>query len=160
MKPSEDIGMKVRRLDNTLRRLAESSPVIKQVPNMTMVNGWLVVLLDQLEREGKTVCQHNLEDELGITRSAISRNLKLMEQKDLITQKPVEGDARLKRLELTDKARGLAKELEDEGKATEKMLLKGFTKEEKETLSGYIDRMMSNLEAAAAELNEQGGDVK
>jgi len=146
MKKKMDTGMYIRRLDNALRRRAEESPVLKQVKNMSMMNGWLIVKLDEKEKEGVTVYQRDLENELGITRSAISRQLKLMEEKGLVTRPGNGEDARQKKIELTDKARKLAADLEQDGRETDAILLKGFTAEEVKEVNQYLQRLIDNIE--------------
>jgi len=142
----DDVGFTIRRINNALRRRAEESEVLKQVPNMSMVNGWMIILLDEKERLGERMCQSSLEPELGITKSAISRNLKLMEQKGLITQVRDENDARKRYLALTDKSRDMARAMELDGEQAEAQLLAGFSQEEIEQLKNYLGRLIANLE--------------
>jgi len=145
-KQDMEIGMQIRMLDNALRRRAESSPALKVVPNLTMLNCWIILYLEESNEKDLRVCQHHLEEEFGITRSAVSRSLKLMEQKGLIERQPVPGDARLKRIVLTQKSKEITDALRKNTRETEKTLRRGLSEEEIETLHDLLGRLLKNVE--------------
>ena len=65
-------------------------------------NMWVLRYLS--EHRDENVFQKDLENAFGIRRSTVSKTVELMEQKGLVLRESVNGDARLKRLRLTDKA--------------------------------------------------------
>jgi len=141
-----DLGVQIRMLDNALRRRSEESPSLKSIPNMSMMNAWMILFLYEHDEEKElNVCQHHLEEEFGITRSAVSRNLKLMEEKGLIRRESVPGDARLKRIVLTQKARALSDGLRKDTGETEKLMRKGLTKQEVQQLQTLLGKVLKNL---------------
>jgi len=142
----DDIGMLIRMLDNSLRRNAEQSMAKSDMPNLSMTNGWLLTWLDGREKEGLVTYQRDLESSFGITRSAISRSLKILEDKHMIVRLGVAGDARKKQIVLTDAAKAIAARMEADGRKTEARLTGGFTPEEQNELRTYIRRLLQNME--------------
>ena len=69
-----------------------------------------------------------------------------MEKKGLIIRKPVEYDARLKRLVLTDKALALHVAISSYIDQTEARIIKDFSPAELELLQSFLHRMKVNLE--------------
>ena len=63
-----------------------------------------------------------------------------------IVREPVDYDARLKKLVLTDKAREVFKIMRNDRAALEDQMLKGFSDEEKKQLRVFLKRLSSNLE--------------
>lgn len=137
------IGLELRSLNNLIRRYFEFSSHKKEIETITGNNGWIIgYLADNADRE---IYQKDIEDHFTITRSTASKVLSLMEQKDLIQRQPVAQDARLKKIVLTEKAKQLKGLMREDGKRMERILLKGFTQEERNTLHGYIRRMKQNI---------------
>ena len=103
-------------------------------------------LVDQ-EQAGREVCQRDLEEAFGITRSTVSKVLDLMERKGLIERTSVERDARLKKLTLLPKAWELSKQMREYAEGVEREIARGFSPEEIKNLFNYIDRIRENLGA-------------
>ncbi len=140
------VGMELRSLNNLLKRYVENSQHFQYAKKITGTNGWIIAYL--FENEGNDVFQRDLEERFTITRSTISKVLKLMEQKGLIERLSVEEDARLKKIVLTDKARGIHQAVKNDLMEIETRLMKDFSHEEKEQLLLFIDRMKSNMESS------------
>ncbi|HBM81626.1 MAG TPA: MarR family transcriptional regulator [Clostridiaceae bacterium] len=137
------IGGEIRSLSNLLRRHAENSATFQYAKSVTGANGWIIAYI--ADNPDKDVFQKDLEEKFSTTRSTISKVIKLMEQKGLIERHGVSDDARLKKLVLTPKALALHQEIMNDIKNTEAILLNGFTQEEIDNLSSYIERMKNNL---------------
>lgn len=140
------IGMELRSLNNLLKRYVENSQHFQYAKKITGTNGWIIAYL--FENEGNDVFQRDLEERFTITRSTISKVLKLMEQKGLIERLSVEEDARLKKIVLTDKAREIHQAVKSDLMEIETRLMKDFSHEEKEQLFLFIDRMKTNMESS------------
>ena len=69
----------------------------------------------------------------------------LMEKKGYIERQGVEGDARLKQLVMTDKARSIATCMMQNILSVEETLKKGFSEEELNQLISYMNRILNNL---------------
>lgn len=100
------------------------------------------------------VFPQDVERRFGITRSTSSRVLSLMERKGLVVRKPVPQDARLKKIVLTDKARGINDALHSNAVAMEALLLQGLTDDEIRGFMHTLDVMQTNLIQTGAIGNE------
>ena len=67
-------------------------------------------------------------------------------KRQLICRVPVEYDARLKKIVLTEYAQEIRKQIGAQIERAEAQMTEGFTQEELERFFGYIDRMCANLE--------------
>jgi len=148
------VGMELRSLNNLIKRYIENSQHFQYAKKITGTNGWIIAYL--FENEGRDVFQRDLEERFTITRSTISKVLKLMEQKGLIQRLSVEEDARLKKIVLTDKAREIHQAVKEDLMSIEKCLMKDFTPEEKDQLFSFIDRMKVNMEGSFEGLVDEG----
>ena len=84
----------------------------------------------------------------GITRSTVSKVLKLLEKKGMIERKAVSHDGRMKKIVLTDKSREIGRKMHEQGEKAETQLTNGFTPDELKTLCGFLDRIQANLETS------------
>lgn len=139
----KDLGKELRSLSNLIRRYMEQRPLRKKIDSITGTNGWIIgYIADHNDRD---IFQKDLESEFTITRSTASKVVGLMVQKGLIEKDSVAGDARLKKLSLTGKAKELAAEMEADREFFRQTLTAGFTQEELEQFCGYIERCKKNL---------------
>ena len=122
-------------------------------------NFWV---LDYIKKhEGENVCQKDLETVFQIRRSTVSRTVELMEQKQLITRESVSGDARLKKLCLTEKAEALLEAISKGIAEVEKRVRDAFTAEEFEMLMGLLSKMDGVLQSPSLLSNqEKGGECQ
>lgn len=95
--------------------------------------------------QDKEVFQKDLEATFAISGATATNILKVMEKDGLIRRIPVERDARLKKLEMTEK--GIA--YDNAGRENiirlEEGMEKGFTEEELTIFRGFLDRMAQNI---------------
>lgn len=137
------VVLEFRSLNNMIRRFFEFSSHKKEIESVTGNNGWIIAFLaDNADRE---IFQKDIEEHFTITRSTTSKVLSLMEQKGLIRRMAVSQDARLKKIELTDKAHDIRKIMLDDREKLENTLMKGFTEDEAELLVNYLKRMKENI---------------
>ena len=105
MEGTRAVGKAIRALDNMImRRFDRNRPDREVLERITGTNRWVIGYLAEQERAGREVYQKDLEAVFGITRSTVSRVLDLMERKGLVERRAGQGDARLKKLVLTDRA--------------------------------------------------------
>ncbi len=143
------LNNEIRRcLDKIMRGGAELD-IPGEHDNITCTNRWIIAHLYASELEGRCVYQRDIEKEFGITRSTASKVLILLEKKGYVKREGVSHDARLKKLILTDKSRDISRAMHESAVEMEQSLIDGFTKEELDTLRGYLDRVQKNLAAAA-----------
>ena len=99
-----------------------------------------------ISKDGEDVFQRDLEEEFFIRRSTATNILQLMERNGFIIRQPVDYDARLKKLVLTEKAVALHKQIEKNIDETERAATKGISKQELATFLAVIDKMKKNLD--------------
>ncbi len=146
MEKKRSIGKAIRSLDNLImRRFDRDRPDREVLERITGTNRWVIAYLVEQERAGREVCQRDLDEAFGVTRSTVSKVLDLMERKGLIERTSVSRDARLKKLTLLPKAWALSEQMHDYAEGVEQELARGFSPEEIENLFNYIDRIRENL---------------
>lgn len=77
------------------------------VNGLTGIQSRLIGYIYMEEKNGRDVLQRDIEDVLRIKRSSVTSLLQTMEKKGLLIRESVQGDARIKKLVLTEKARTL-----------------------------------------------------
>ncbi|MDE6031143.1 MAG: MarR family transcriptional regulator [Oscillospiraceae bacterium] len=144
----QGIGVRLRMLNNAIRRYVERYSPKSELDHLTCSNGWIIGYIDDA---GGSVFQQDLESEFGITRSTVSKVIILLEKKGMLKRESVPHDARLKRIKLTEKSTEVLKIMREDKERMEARLTKGFTPQELETLYGFFDRIQSNLDEAQKE---------
>jgi len=109
----------------------------------TMLHGRIIKYL--CEQEDQDVFQRDIETLLAIRRSTATTILKCMEKNGLITRTGVSGDARLKKLCLTDKARGLHAQITDELESTEALARCGLSTQELDCFFNVLEKVRHNF---------------
>ena len=71
--------------------------------------------------------------------------VKRLEKTGLVYKQADQEDLRVNRIFLTEKGKGITKEISVLLDKNEKILTAGFSREEKETLYSYFERMIENL---------------
>ncbi len=151
------IGHEVHYLSNLIGRVIDNSPARMQVENVTGSNTWIIGFIS---KQGDIpVYQKDLEKHFGVTRSTVSKVVSLMVRKGLIELQPVPGDARLKRLVLTDQSRALLEQMDAEFNNIENTLREGFTEEELQQFYDYIHRMQENIVKKEGKWNDSKTDA-
>ncbi len=138
------IGTELGMLNNLLRR----QMACMASPEEAGVTGMQAIIIHHLLgcRDAGDCFQKDIETQFRIRRSTATGMLKLMESRGFISREPVEHDARLKRLVLTDKARALDESIGREIKRTEAIMSNGIPKDELDTWFRVCDRIRTNLE--------------
>ena len=116
----------------------------KKIDKMTGSGGWIISYI--AENYNRDVFQRDLEKEFDITRSTASKNVDLLVENGFIEREPVDYDARLKKLVLTEKAKDVFKIMRNDRADLETQMLKGFSDEEKKQLRVFLKRLSANLE--------------
>lgn len=93
------------------------------------------------EEQGKSVFQRDIEDVFRIKRSSVTSVLQTLEKKGLIIRKNVPGDARIKKLVLTDEARKMQSCTYHAMTELEREMRSLFTEEEFQNFLEYMSRI-------------------
>lgn len=128
MKIKNDLGYEIRTLSNLLKRKMFESALPPEGEELTDMQGQIVDYL--FENQAKEIFQRDIEENFFIRRSTVSRFLKTLELKEIVSRETVSQDARLKKVELTPKAIAFHEELKKKIEKIEALATKGLTEEE------------------------------
>ena len=98
--PDRYLGPRIKFLYHAFNRKFMETARANGVEELTSMHGRILGYL--YWSRPKDVYQKDIEEHFNITRSSVSGIVKLMEQKGYILRQSVQGDARLKKLSLTD----------------------------------------------------------
>lgn len=143
IKREKMVGFQLRTLNNLIKRDVEKSKS-EILGNSTGVHGWAIGYL--YENSDREIFQKDFETHFSIRRSTATKMLQLMEKNGLVIRVPVETDARMKKIVLTEKAIDIHKKIIKDIKDREKRLTKGVTKEELDIFFSVTNRIKANLE--------------
>lgn len=97
------------------------------------------------QNQGGEVYQKDLEQSFALARSTVSGILRNMEEAGLVRREAVAGDARLKRVVLTQKAHELHSWVEEEVGALETRVSQAFSPAEKLQFLDFLERAANHL---------------
>jgi len=97
------------------------------------------------EQHHKPMLALELADSLGVTRANVTNLIKVLLEKKLIKQVEDKIDRRKKRLTLSKRGEELIKKMQPERLASNKDMLKGLTKSEKEHFVKYLEKVTKNI---------------
>jgi len=97
------------------------------------------------EQHHKPMLALELADSLGVTRANVTNLIKVLLEKKLIKQVEDKIDRRKKRLTLSKRGEELIKKMQPERLASNKDMLKGLTKTEKEHFVIYLEKVTKNI---------------
>jgi len=145
METRKSIGMELRALNSMLmRKRSQLSPAHNQKDSVTMMHGRIVAYL--FSNKDRDVFQRDIEQEFEIRKPTVTKILQTMEKNGLIIRYGVDYDARLKKIQLTEKAKHLHGEVTDRVTSFEETVTKGLTEEEIETFLVVVNKIKKNLE--------------
>lgn len=144
-----EVGM----LGNLLKRQMACVSMECGEQNLTGMQALLIRHLLMTEEQGDCF-QRDLEEKFRWRRSTATGMLQLMEQHGLIRREPVERDARLKRLVLTDRARALGQYIQTRLDETETHLREGINEQELATWFAVCEKLRTNLENSQRKASE------
>lgn len=143
MKNQKHVGFEIRTISNLLKRNVDNFISKRHDENVTGIHGWVIGYI--YKNKDKEIFQRDIEEEFSIRRSTATTILQLMEKNNLIVRKPVNYDARLKRLELTEKAINIHKMINQDIIEVEKKVVKGLSEEEIRMFFEITEKIKANL---------------
>ncbi|MCD7894355.1 MAG: MarR family transcriptional regulator [Erysipelotrichaceae bacterium] len=140
----DPIGHRIKIMNQLMKRSMDK--LMDQTPNKTTLMHSLVIgYLQDREDEHLDTFQKDIEKEFSINRSTTSEMLTLMSQKGMIERLPVDYDARLKKIVLTDQSRGYNLRLSIGMEKMYKILTNDLKEEEIDTFMIICDKITDNL---------------
>lgn len=113
--------------------------------NLTVSQAYVIDFIANIEKD-KDIFQKDLEKQFDLKRSSISLMLNNMEKGDLIKRVPVEEDARLKKIVLTEKAMMLNEKISYVIDSIEDKLCEDITIEERDVFYKVLDKIRNSLD--------------
>lgn len=148
------IGAQVGMLYNLISR--QRGCMVKDHGETDITRMQAVIIHYLLMSEGRGDCfQRDIEHEFRMRRSTATGILQLMEQHGLVRREPVEHDARLKRLVLTDHARALNERIQRSIEANEASMRDGIDAHDLEIWFAVSRKICANLEAYQSKTSEE-----
>mgnify|MGYP001114152033 FL=1 len=146
------LGPKIKRLSHSMGMLFRQLARDNGLDEATVISGRIMGLIYFSEKD---VFQKDVEDAFHITRSSVTSAVKLMEKKGYIRREPVSGDARLKKLTLTDKGVEAHEAAVRAMRRAEELTCRGLTEVEREEFMRICDKLTQNAEESRKEVAEQ-----
>ena len=141
---SDPVGRRIKIINNLMKRSMDK--FFGQRPDRaTLMHTWILGFLQNRQDAGKDTFQKDIETEFSINRSTTSEMLKLMCKNGMISRVPVDYDARLKKIVLTEKSLKFNQELSRKMNELDKILIKGLSESEVETFLKLFDKIIDNL---------------
>ena len=139
---NQNIGNKVRVIHNYIDKYFHSSWEKAGIEPTRMQCATLHYLR---RHQDEDVFQKDLEAAFSISGATVTNILKVMEKDGLIIRVPMEKDARLKKLVMTEKGMQYDKVAYSNVARLEAGMEKGFTEEEIARFREYLDRLTQNI---------------
>ena len=134
------VGFYFKKISEKLEKRANAEGVKREV---TYSQGKLLWYLHA--HDGEKVTMREIEKYFDCSHATVSGLVKRLAQKGYLTVEQDETDKRTKILKPTEKERASFAETKKRRQAVERVLLDGFTEEEKRAVSEYLDKIYNNL---------------
>ena len=141
--PDKYLGHKLGRIHRNIDRYFDrhkdgAGPCLPRTQGMI-----IGFLMDNVERD---IFQKDIEAHFDLKGATVTNMLKSLEKNGYIVRTPMENDARLKRIELTQKALDHENRVRENIMGIEEAMHEGFSKEEFNMMLGFLDRVIDNME--------------
>lgn len=145
MQEDGSIGFEIKSIANLIRRKLDQMFAGEEFDGLTgMQNAMIGYIMDvSAEQE---VFQRDVEQEFNIRRSTATGLLQNLERRGYITRVPVASDGRLKKIEVTEKARRVQVCVRREIDRFNRELEQDFTEEERQKMMEFLARVKKNLQ--------------
>ncbi|WP_249303665.1 MarR family winged helix-turn-helix transcriptional regulator [Qiania dongpingensis] len=142
----EHIGFEIKQAAKLVNRHIGNTASVKYAKQVTGTHGWILRYL--YEHKDEDMFQKDIEKRFDIRRSSATGLLQLMEKNGLIYREPVDYDARLKRIVMTEKAISIHESISREIDEVERQVSRGLSEEEIRILLQVLDKVQRNLSSA------------
>ncbi|MDD3368237.1 MAG: MarR family winged helix-turn-helix transcriptional regulator [Lachnospiraceae bacterium] len=150
MKPDGTITFEIKAVSNLIRRRMWDLVSAPELGGLTGAqNAMLGYIMDHEEKQD--LFQRDLEREFNIRRSTATVMLQSLEEKNFIRRVPVERDARLKKIVLTEKAVETQIKVRGYIEKFNRQLEQGLTEEERCMLLETLRKIKNNLKEEQCE---------
>lgn len=137
------LGPLIHRMDRIMFQKLNSRVRAEGLDEVTLMHGWIMRFL-YMNRD-KEICQRDIEHTFSIRRSSVTSIIQVMEKKGYIARESVSGDARLKRVMLTEKGIQSHLQVEHLIAELEGEQLQDITEEELDNFYLVMNKLKKNL---------------
>lgn len=141
---AKHIGKRIKTLSNLIRRRIENE-LNHRGMELTSSQARIISYVYH-QSQVRDVYQRDIEIEFDIRRSTVTNTLQLLEKNGYLTRVSVEEDARLKKIQLTEKGIGIHEILRESIFKVEQGLNNIYTEEELQQLFYLLDKLHVALE--------------
>ena len=117
----------------------------KELEKLNLTSSQAHLLMYLLMNKDKKINQRDIERKFNLSNPTVNGILNRLEAKEFVIRSKSLDDARVKELNLTDKAFKLKRDMLNRMKSAESEMLSGLTKEEQETLNGLLKKIVNNI---------------
>ncbi|MBQ7942839.1 MAG: winged helix-turn-helix transcriptional regulator [Lachnospiraceae bacterium] len=114
------------------------------IDEVTIMHGWIMGYLEH--NTHRDIYQKTIEADFSMGKSTVTSIVKLMEQKGYIRREAVPGDARLKKIVLTEEGKQMSTLCKSTLDQIDTSMLQGIPSEEIDIFFSVADRIHRNLE--------------
>ncbi len=139
------VCFRIRALNNAIKRDIERTH-LPELDASTGIHGWAIGYF--YRNRDRDVFQRDFEEEFSIRRSTATKMLQLMEKNGLIVRSPVEYDARLKKITLTEKAINIHKLIVKDIDNREERITRNISDDELAAFLHTLAKLKANLEVS------------
>ncbi|MDO4343305.1 MAG: MarR family winged helix-turn-helix transcriptional regulator [Eubacteriales bacterium] len=140
---TEHIGMYINIASHQIRRSTDS---FLARYGLSGIQGRILGHLDRAAQRGEDVFQRDIEKSFGIRRSSVTSVISHLEENGFVARCPVPGDARLKKLILTEKGEQTSRQVKSLLSEFESSLNSCFTEQERKELLRMLKILIDNTE--------------
>lgn len=137
------IGKRLKCVSTKIKREIDNLDSVKNIENASGTNGFILAYIYKSKTD---VYQKDIEREFGITRSTASNIISLMEKKGLVVRQKVEGDQRLNKLCITEKASEYCNALFNDLKEFDITLKQNIDDHDLDIFFKVLDQIEKNLD--------------
>ncbi len=142
--PDRYLGHKIGRISRNIDRYFDRKRCANNGECIPRSQGSIIGYV--MDNPDTDIFQKDIEKKFHLSGATVTNLLKSLEKNGYIIRKPMENDARLKRIELTQKALDHENRVRDNIRIIEGAMKTGFSDEEFDTFLGYMNRVIDNLE--------------
>lgn len=140
------VGFRLRIVSNLIERYSENNIRLPRSKNVTsMVVGFIYRSGDE------AVTQKDVCEKFNMSRSSVTGLIDRMEEKGIVERVPFEGDARQKRIVLTERCKKNCNRVFDSLKEFERTITKGMSAEEVKQFVFLLDKVIANVSSVTCD---------
>lgn len=139
----KQLHFQIHRTSRLIKRYIDSTHTKSYIDNVTGNHGYIIGFI--YENRDRDIFQRDIEKEFNLRGSTVTNMLNLMEKNGLIERKSVDGDRRLKKIVLTEKALEIQQLVIRDFEKLEKTVSKGIDPKDIEVFFSVLNQINTNI---------------